>query len=328
MAEVTGLDVLNSGVRGAEITTLDFSNLIYSYGRDYFSKFKPFVTSAGPQMVNNYGYPEENFKIESGSAKKIVGVHEITLDEVRYGGQPIGTGAGELRPGLVPLSVRLMVARQFGKIFALDDKDLLDLGKDLPGILDKALMQAYGKAVDKTIVDSLTAPIPSIVYDKTNPNAWYYQNGSRKFLAKYTATHNKANFVYRDGTWTSGSTVGTARFGPSAVYKIEGFFIDKGISGYRPVCMQLTPAAIDILAATNEGLRMLRDGGTDLIQFVKTQTTLAAGESIRTNNLGPASAYAAANDVIDIAARTIGDDHTSNEGVFIPARTKHDSSSA
>ena len=318
MAEITGNIAYNKSVRGEEITTLDFGKLTYSYGRDYFSRYMSCVTGAGPNIVNEYGFSEENFNIANGTAKKILGIKSIELDDIRYGIQPIGTGqAGELTPGQLPLAVKLLVSRQVGKVFALDDKDLLDLGRSLPPIWDKALMQAYGKKIDQVIAESFISAIPSIVYDTSQSNAFYDAN-TRKTLAKYTATLNKTNFVYRDGDWTAGTTIGTARLTPASIYKIQGFFVDKGVSGYGSVYMQLTPAAMELLAATNEGLRMLREGGTDMVRFVNTQTTMAAGEFIRANDLKVASAFNRANDVIDVAARTLGDDHTSDEGVLFP----------
>ena len=314
MTEVVGADVLSTGVRAEGLTTLDFSRLVYSYGRDYFSRYKPCVLGAGANIVDKYGFSEENFTIGTGKAKKMLGIKPITLDPINYGGQDIGISTGDIRPGKVPLAVRLLVARQFGKVFTMDDKDLIDLQYSLPPIFDKALMQAYGKLIDEVIIESLVAPIASVVYDTTQTNAHY--TAGNKPLVKYEATINRTNFVYRDGPWTSGNTVGTDRFSPASVYKIQGFFADKGVSGYRSVCMQLTPQATDILASSNEGLRMLGDGGTELIRFVVSQTTQAAGEFIKTGKLGPASAYARANDVITVGARTIGEDHTADEGVL------------
>ena len=319
MAEITGNIAYNKSVRGEEITTLDFGKLTYSYGRDYFSRYMSCVTGAGPNIVNEYGFSEENFNIANGTAKKILGIKPIELDDIRYGIQPIGTGqAGELTPGQLPLAVKLLVSRQVGKVFALDDKDLLDLGRSLPPIWDKALMQAYGKKIDQVISESMVAAIPSIVYDTQNQNAFYDKDGTRKFLAKYSATSNKTNFVYRDGDWTtpSSATVDEPRFTAASVYKIEGFFVDKGVSGYGRVHLQLTPAASNLLARTNEGLRMLRDGGTEIVRFVHTPNNIVSGRFLGPPNHYLSSAYNAGTEVATIAARALADDHETEDRVL------------
>ena len=309
MAEPTGLDAFQKGVRGAEITTIDWGRLIYSYGRDYFSRFKNCVTGAGGMIVDQYGFENENNAIGVGAAKKILGIRPIELDPVRFGVQPVGTGTGEIRPGLLPLRVRVLVARHFGKIFTFDDKDLLDLQYTLGPLFDKVLMQAYGKKIDDIIIDSLISQVPSIVYNTSADNKYYNLN-KRKPLAKYDITNNIAQYVFRDGAWTtpSSATVDQARFTPDSVYKILGFFIERDCDG--PVYLQLTPDMIAMLSSTTRGVNMLNEGGVyagkgPRLRFVATKVSQTAGVRIKTGDLKVASAFTTGTDVITVAARQV-----------------------
>ena len=305
MAEVTAADLRSTGLRGKELTTLNIANLIFMFGRDYFSKYRRRATGAGPMINDKWGFRERSYRISNGSAKRILATKPIKLQKIKYGG--IGLGS-DITLSDIGFSQRTIIAELLATGFTWDDGDLLDTnGRVIPALKEAVTMQAVGASIDDVIMGAFTRKLSLVQYDNTSSNSWY-NSDTRKYNTKLATTTVKTNYTYRDEGWT---TSDGDHFNHETIHKIRGFFDDKKVLG--PIYIQITPKARQLLGKTEEGDRMLQDGGTIGVSFIGAATDEAAGHFIEDNS-NIASAYASGK--ITLASRELQEKNVDDRLVY------------
>ena len=311
MAEVTGADLRSSGLTPKQIAILNFSKLLNLFGRNYKSLFK--------HKVSGVDDTNSETPVSTGTAKKILAVEPFDLDNLKYGGGEIQV---ELSLKEVKLNDRIIRAKRYAGLFAIDDKERIDWIFRMLIAINKGFNQGLSVAIDKNISECFSNLLPIIeISNKTT--------GNRKILAKDTPTIHKTNFVYRDGDWT---TSDADQFNHETVSRIHGFFVDRksGRDVYpndpyirinTNVYMQLTPTAHTMLSKTEQGMQMLKDGGVygsgTSVVFLNTPHDLAAGNFMK-NNSNTAYEYVASTDKVRVASRQIKKNNVDNERVLFP----------
>ena len=318
MAEVTGGDLRDHGLDKKQVAMVAFHKALTIFGRTYRSIFKQFVSGLTPGNSEHV--------VGSGTLKKVVALKPITLDAIKFRGGQVQT---DLEFKGLNFTEKIIRASQYGAIFALDDKQRVDWLFRMLVAINKAFDIGAEIACDRSISSCLTQRLP--VIEVAGP-----ETGTRAITPKDTPTIMKTNYVYRDGDWTNNDA---DQFTPQSVHKIYGFFLDKKC-GYVPpetfeqwlnevtgnalpetVYMQLTPTARNMLAKTEQGEKMLDNGGIHgnplTLRFVNTPHDLVSGNFI-TDNTNVASAYNASTNRITLAARKIKDRNTDDDRVLFP----------
>ena len=311
MAEVLGTDLRDHGLTAKELAVLNFSRVLNLFGRNYKSLFKPCVSGINDTNSEN--------PVAKGTAKKILAVEPIELDTLKYSGGEIQV---ELSLKQLKLNDRIVRAKRYAGLFALDDKERIDWLFRIIIAINKAFNAGLSVSVDKNIAGCFNELLQIIeISNKTT--------GNRKIIAKDTPTIYKTNIAYRDGDWTNSEA---DHFNHESVHKIFGWLTDRKagrllypedpyMSYSTPCYMQLTPTARGLLTKTEQGESMLKEGGVygknGRLLFIDTPHDLAAGNFMK-NNTNMAYQYDATTDKVRLACRKIAKKNTQNDRVLFP----------